>query len=97
MRLTPSTGIWIADSAINMSQADLSHEAVDLSVSVSLRLQGLTTYVELPGETRKARLAVDEWQNLVGQLVRLLDDDDLACIVPPYDLASAKFHRVPVL
>ena len=40
------------------------------------------TYVKLPGEARKARLTVDAWEDMKGELLWPLYDDVLSCGVP---------------
>jgi len=47
------------------------------------------THVELAREARKAGLAEHQRQYLIGQLVRLLNDDHFAGFVPADDLPSA--------
>lgn len=46
----------------------------------------LPTYVQLPGETGESALAINHRQNLLGKLVRPLDDDHLAGLVPSNNL-----------
>ena len=44
--------------------------------------RGAGTHVELPREAREARLTVNGGKDVQGQLLRTLDDDVLASVVP---------------
>ena len=64
------------------------------AASTTINRMVAATYVQLAGEAGEACLAEHERQDLVGQLVRLLDDDHFARFVPADDLRSAAHSLV---
>ena len=57
-------------------------------VSQSEMEQGQETHVELSRKARKTRLAEYLGKNLGCELLRVIDDDELSCVVPAENLES---------